>query len=143
MKTVGEALGPPVDATEDDKVDIRNLTQAQQMITRAVEQMPNDGSIVDSLGWVMLRQGKVADAVKTLEKAVELDPVDPEVNGHLGDAYWAAGRRLEARFQWHRALTLNPEPDDAARIEAKLREGGDEAAKAPTTAEKSAPQTTQ
>ena len=61
------------------------------------------------------------DAVKTLERAVELDPADSSINGHLGDAYWAVGRKLEATYQWRRALTLNPEPDDAAKLEAKLQ----------------------
>jgi Flp pilus assembly protein TadD len=86
-----------------------------------VQRRPNDGAIVDSLGWVMLRQGQVTDAVSTLERAVELEPEDSSVNGHLGDAYWAAGRKLEAAFQWRRALTFNPEPDDAAKLEAKLQ----------------------
>ena len=51
---------------------------------------------------------------------MELDPEDASINGHLGDAYWAAGRKLEATYQWRRALTFNPEPDDAAKLEAKL-----------------------
>jgi Flp pilus assembly protein TadD len=59
-------------------------------------------------------------AVKTLERAVELEPQDATINGHLGDAYWAVGRKLEATYQWRRALTLNPEPEDAAKLEAKL-----------------------
>jgi tetratricopeptide (TPR) repeat protein len=101
----------------------QNLTQAREMIDKAVQRRPNDGAIVDSLGWVMLRQGEVADAVKTLERAVELDPQDASINGHLGDAYWAAGRKLEATYQWRRALTFNPEPDDAAKLEAKLQSG--------------------
>jgi tetratricopeptide (TPR) repeat protein len=101
----------------------KNLTQARQMIEKAVQQRPNDGAIIDSLGWVMLRQGQVADAVTTLERAVELEPQDPEINGHLGDAYWAAGRKLEAIYQWRRALTFNPEPGDAAKLEAKLQGG--------------------
>ena len=46
------------------------------MIETAVQRRPNDGAIVDSLGWVMLRQGEVTDAVKTLERAVELDPAE-------------------------------------------------------------------
>ena len=50
-------------------------------------------------------------------------PEDPQINGHLGDAYWAAGRRLEATYQWRRALTFNPEPADAAKLEAKLQSG--------------------
>ena len=98
----------------------QNLPQARQMIEKALQRRPNDGAIVDSLGWVMLRQGQTADAVKTLERAVELEPEDASINGHLGDAYWAAGRKLEAAYQWRRALTFNPEPDDAAKLEAKL-----------------------
>ena len=100
----------------------RNLDRARQMIERAVEQRPNDGAIVDSLGWVMLRQGDTAGAVKALEHAVELLPEQADINGHLGDAYWAAGRRQEALFQWRRALNLNPEPEDIPKLEAKLRE---------------------
>ena len=100
----------------------RNLPRARQMIERAVEQRPNDGAIVDSLGWVMLRQGDKAGAVTTLEHAVELLPEDATINGHLGDAYWAAGRRQEALFQWRRALNLSPEPEDVPKLEAKLRE---------------------
>jgi tetratricopeptide (TPR) repeat protein len=100
-----------------------NLTQARAMIDKAVQHRPNDGAIVDSLGWVMLRQGEIADAVRTLEHAVELDPEDASINGHLGDAYWAAGRKLEATYQWRRALTFHPEPDDAAKLEAKLQGG--------------------
>jgi tetratricopeptide (TPR) repeat protein len=99
-----------------------NLDQAEQMIERAVAARPNDGAIVDSLGWVLLRQGDTAAAVKNLEHAVELQPDDPTINTHLGDAYWAAGRKLEARYQWERALTLNPEPEDIAKIEAKLHD---------------------
>ena len=101
----------------------QNLAQARAMIDKAVQHRPNDGAIVDSLGWVMLRQGEVAEAVRTLERAVELDPEDASINGHLGDAYFAAGRKLEATYQWRRALTFNPEPDDVAKLEAKLQGG--------------------
>ncbi len=101
----------------------QNLAEARQMIDKAAQRRPNDGAVIDSLGWVMLRQGQTADAVKTLERAVELDPQDPSINGHLGDAYWSAGRKLEAVYQWRRALIFNPEPDDAAKLEAKLQSG--------------------
>lgn len=101
----------------------QNLPQAREMIEKALQKRPNDGAIVDSLGWVMFRQGQFADAVKTLERAVELEPEDAEINGHLGDAYWAAGRKLEATYQWRRALTFNPEPEAAAKLEAKLQSG--------------------
>jgi Flp pilus assembly protein TadD len=99
-----------------------NLPQARQMLDRAVDLRPNDGALVDSLGWVQLAQGNVASGVKTLEKAVELAPEDATVNGHLGDAYWKAGRKLEAQYQWRRALSLNPDPDEVPKLEAKLRD---------------------
>lgn len=98
------------------------VDRARRMIERAVEQRPNDGAFIDSLGWVQLRQGDTAGALKNLERAVELQPEDPVINAHLGDALDAVGRRREAEFQWRRALNLNPEPADQARIEGKLRE---------------------
>ena len=101
----------------------RNLPRARQMIERAAAAQPNDGAILDSLGWVQLRQGDVQGAVKQLERAIELDSNDPTITSHLGDAYWAAGRKLEAQFQWRRALTLKPDPDDIVKLEAKLRDG--------------------
>jgi Flp pilus assembly protein TadD len=104
----------------------RNLSEAHDMIQRALDQRPNDGQIVDSLGWVDLRQGDVAQAVRLLEHAAELQPTDPTITGHLGDAYWEAGRHLEAEDQWRRALVEQPDPDDAARIEARLKSAGSE-----------------
>lgn len=98
-----------------------HLADARQMLQQAAAGRPNDGAIVDSLGFVMLRQGDVPQAVATLQRAVELDPEDSTINMHLGDAYAAAGRELEARYQWRRALTLNPTPDDATKLEAKLQ----------------------
>ena len=115
----------------------RNLPRARQMIQQALDQRPNDGAIVDSMGWLQLRQGDIAGAVKTLERAVELEPEDSTINEHLGDAYAAAGRKLEAQYQWRLALNLKPEPDDVPKLQAKLREG-DQAtggsASAPTAA---------
>ena len=98
----------------------RNLEQAREMIEKAVQQRPNDGSMVDSLGWVAMRMGDIANAVRLLERAAELEPGDATVNGHLGDAYWEAGRKLEAVFQWRRALGLKPEPEEKARLEERL-----------------------
>ncbi|GGF18253.1 hypothetical protein GCM10011611_25160 [Aliidongia dinghuensis] len=96
------------------------LSEALQLIKGAVTLRPDDGYIVDSLGWAYYRMGDYKNAETTLEHAVELKPADPEINAHLGDAYWQGGRRDEARLQWHRALGLNPEPDLARAIEAKL-----------------------
>ena len=90
------------------------------MLVRAVELEPDDGYIVDSLGWVYYRLGRFEEAVEQLERAVELKPADPVINDHLGDAYWRVGRKREAIVQWKRALSFEPEEDEVAIIEEKL-----------------------
>ncbi len=102
-----------------------NLDEGMKMIARAVELRPNDGYIVDSLGWAHYRLGQFEEAVANLERAVALKEDDPTINDHLGDAYWRVGRRLEATFQWKRALEANTESSDvnSADIEKKLKEG--------------------
>jgi Flp pilus assembly protein TadD len=99
----------------------RNLAQARAMLQTASEARQNDGAVTDSLGWVMYRQGDIAGAVRMLEHAVELEPEDSTITAHLGDVYFAAGRKLEARYEWRRALTLNPSPEDVPKLQAKLQ----------------------
>ena len=81
---------------------------------------------MDSLGWVLYRLGRYEEAVGHMELAVELEAVDPIVNDHLGDVYWAVGRYREARFQWNRALSFDPEEKEADRIRRKLEVGLDQ-----------------
>jgi tetratricopeptide (TPR) repeat protein len=107
------------------------LDEALSMIERAVAARPEDGYIVDSLGWALYRLGRYEEAVAHMERAVELMPIDPVVNDHLGDVYWAVGRKREAEFQWRRALSFadaapeeNPDADPA-RIRRKLEIGLD------------------
>lgn len=101
------------------------LDEALAMIERAVAALPDNGAIVDSLGWVLFRLGQYDDAVEILERAATLEPVDPVINDHLGDVYWAVGRSIEARFQWQRALSFNATEADAQRIRDKLDRGLD------------------
>ena len=102
-----------------------NLDEALGMIERAVAAQPDAGYIIDSLAWALFRLGRYEEAVEPMERAALLEPVDPVVTDHLGDVYWAVGRKLEARFQWHRALSFNPEEDEAIRIRRKLEVGLD------------------
>ena len=112
-----------------------NIDEAFKLLQQAADSAPRDGMIVDSLGWAYFRLGRWDDAVRELEKAVELKPGDPTINDHLGDAYWRAGRRLEGKFQWQHAKDLNPEPDDLAKINDKLKDGLPETSKPTATAE--------
>ncbi len=101
------------------------LDEALGMIEQAVAGQPDNGAIVDSLGWVLFELGRYDEAVVHMERAAALEPVDPVVNDHLGDVYWAVGRLNEAQFQWRRALSFDPDEADALRIRAKLADGLD------------------
>lgn len=100
-----------------------NMEEALGMIERAMAAEPQNGAIVDSLGWVLFQRSEFDAAVGHLENAVALLPVDPIINDHLGDAYWAVGRVIEAEFQWNRALSFDPLESDATRIRRKLEIG--------------------
>ncbi|WP_157961919.1 tetratricopeptide repeat protein [Acuticoccus kandeliae] len=110
-----------------------NLDEALDMVQRAVAARPEDGYIVDSLGWAYYRLGRYEDAVRELERAVALKPADPVINDHLGDAYWKVGRKLEAMFQWSHARDSEPEAAELVTILKKLRVGLDKATAEPAT----------
>ncbi len=98
----------------------RNLEDAIDLIERAVRLRPRSGYFVDSLGWVHYKLGNLDLAVAFLEQATILEPVDPVISDHLGDAYWATGRFVEARFKWQYALSITDDNDLKAELTAKL-----------------------
>ena len=99
------------------------LDEALAMVKKAVELKPNDGYIVDSLGWAYFQLRDYEAAVAQLERAVDIKAGDPIIAEHLGDAYWRVGRKLEAGFQWNHAKVNKPEPEDLVRIEGKIKNG--------------------
>jgi tetratricopeptide (TPR) repeat protein len=116
-----------------------NLDKAVAMIKTAVDLRPNDGYIVDSLGWAQYRMGNYQDAVDELERAIELKPADPVINDHLGDAYWEVGRKRDALFQWMHSRDLGPDKEELPKILAKIENGLNATPKPPITAETPAP----
>ncbi|WP_304171541.1 tetratricopeptide repeat protein [Phenylobacterium aquaticum] len=100
-----------------------HLSEALGMVQKAVGQNPHSGAMIDSLGWAYYRLGDYKKSVETLESAVEYEAGDPDINNHLGDAYWRVGRRDEALFQWRRVLTLAPEAKLKAEVEGKIATG--------------------
>jgi len=101
------------------------LDEALGMIETAVKAKPDSGAIADSLGWVYYRLGRFEDAEAAMEIAVKLLPIDPILSDHFGDVLWMVDRKREARFQWRRALSYEPEEADAERIRDKLSRGLD------------------
>lgn len=83
------------------------LDRALDMLEKALSLEPHDGSITDSVGWAYFKLARYEKALPYLERAAELMPGDAIINDHLGDVYWHVGRRIEARYQWKRALTAD------------------------------------
>ena len=107
-----------------------DLDSAEAMVRKASALRPDDASITDSLGWAEFKRGRVAEAIATLERAAEADPSQAEIQEHLGDALYTAGRRFEARFAWRAAL-VTAEAEDKSRLQAKLDVGLTPATAAP------------
>ncbi|MEQ1755504.1 MAG: tetratricopeptide repeat protein [Micropepsaceae bacterium] len=112
-----------------------NIREGLEMLQRAVELRPDDGYVVDSLGWAHYRLGNFKAATEYLEKAVLLEPGLSTINDHLGDAYWRTGRKLEAKFQWQHALAMAPEKADEPKIMRKLDVGLEDQPKNPSRAD--------
>ncbi len=106
----------------------QSLDEADAFIARAFKAAPDNGAIIDSMGWSKFVRGHFAEAVELLEQARAAEPHDPTVADHLGDALWRVGRRIEARHVWTSALALEPDEKLRARLERKLAVGLDLAA---------------
>jgi tetratricopeptide (TPR) repeat protein len=82
--------------------------EAYTLIRQALELSPEDPSIIDSMGWVLFKLGRIAEAITYLQKAYEQFP-DPEVAAHLGEALWVQGKKAEAKAVLRENLQNNPD----------------------------------
>jgi Flp pilus assembly protein TadD len=88
------------------------------MLRHAVELRPDDGYVLDSLGWLFVKRGRLDDARATLERADRLAPFEPEILLHLGELCLRRGQDARARELFHQALALDP----VGRLRARLEE---------------------
>lgn len=86
------------------------LDEALVLIEKALQLAPKDPAILDSLGWVYFRMGKLKQALTLLEQAFALFP-DAEVAAHLGEVLWALEDRAQAKAIWSKALNKTPDSD--------------------------------
>ncbi|HMT79449.1 MAG TPA: tetratricopeptide repeat protein, partial [Azonexus sp.] len=86
------------------------LPEALALIARALSLSPEDPFIMDSMGWVLFRQGKLPEALQTLENAYKLK-ADPEIAAHLGEVLWVSNRKDDARRLLTDAAKANPDND--------------------------------
>jgi len=103
------------------------LDEAQALVQSALKEEPFNGAYLDSLGWIYLKENKLADAEATLRKALERESHDATIHSHLGDLYVKTGRPEQAArewekslAEWRRSLPADVENEKVAELEKKL-----------------------
>jgi tetratricopeptide (TPR) repeat protein len=86
------------------------LDEAFAYVARALKLRPDSPAILDSMGWVLYRQGDLAQAAGYLRRALELNQ-DDEIAAHLGEVLWMSGQHAAARAVWREGLTHAPDSD--------------------------------
>lgn len=95
------------------------IREARELVSRALKLDPDNPMILDSMGWVEYRSGKLEAALRYLQRAHHLMP-DPEIAAHLGEVLWKMGREAEARELWARSLEANPDSDLIRRTQQRF-----------------------
>ncbi len=98
----------------------QRLPEARELIEKALKLSPDDSFIIDSMGWVLYRQGKAKDALEWLQKAFAARP-DAEIAAHLGEVLWALGRRDEAERVLNDAAKKDPGNEAIANTLKRLK----------------------
>ncbi|MFQ5950065.1 MAG: tetratricopeptide repeat protein, partial [Nitrospiria bacterium] len=97
------------------------LSEAIDLVNRALAVRPDDGYFIDSLGWAYYKKGMIGDALAMLQKAVLLVPDDPVIHEHLGEVYLGENKVDLARKAWVQSLQLNP---DNMELISRFKEAG-------------------
>lgn len=98
----------------------KNLETAEKLARRALTLRPNDGFILDTLGWVLYKQNKIPEAIKTLEKAHQLESNESIIAEHLGDVYFKSALPQKAREMYERAVQFEQNENNAKKIRSKI-----------------------
>jgi tetratricopeptide (TPR) repeat protein len=98
----------------------RDLAEARQLITAALAQTPDNAATLDSMGWLLFREGKLAEALDHLQRANKAG-ADPEIDLHIGEVQWSMGDQAAARATWQAALEKAP---DNVKLRKRLERAG-------------------
>jgi tetratricopeptide (TPR) repeat protein len=97
------------------------LPEARKLIERALELAPDDYFIIDSLGWVLYREGDLKGAAEQLRRAYSGRP-DAEIGAHLGEVLWVMGERDEANRVWQESLKASPDNETLQKTIKRLKQ---------------------
>lgn len=96
------------------------LDEAEAYLTKAIDIEPNNPTIIDSLGWLLFRQGQHEEALYYLQKAY-VQRQEPEIGGHLVEVLWALNRKNEARELYHQVLKKFKQQEYILHLQRKLK----------------------
>lgn len=105
------------------------LDDALKLVMAALKQKPDDGYILDTLGWIYFKQGRLKLALETLKKANDKVGNEPVILEHLGDVYGKLGNRNRSMEMYNRAIENSTDAGDIERIKNKLRKYADDVRK--------------
>lgn len=98
------------------------LDEAFALVARALKLRPDSPAILDSMGWVLYRQGDLAQATSYLRRALSLSQ-DDEIAAHLGEVLWVSGQREDAKSVWREALVQFPDSEKIRAVMERLQAG--------------------
>jgi len=99
----------------------KDLTEALNLIQRAVDAQPANPSFLGSLGWVHFKLGHLDEAERYLSESVRLNEASALTQEHLGDVHARRGETRQAREAWKNALSRSVEAASQTRLKEKLR----------------------
>ncbi|WP_076594154.1 tetratricopeptide repeat protein [Herminiimonas arsenitoxidans] len=97
-----------------------HLQEARTLIEKALKIAPEDPFIMDSMGWVLFRQGHLPEAESYLRRAYAIRP-DVEIGVHLGEVLWVKGEKADAQKLWRDANQKDPKSDLLKSTLTRLR----------------------
>lgn len=101
----------------------KNIGESIVMLKKANALAPNNGAILDSLGWAYYNLGKYELARGYLEKAGQLVASDPDINSHLGDVYWQLNEKTTAKLFWQKSLEKTSDETGRLHLQRKISSG--------------------
>jgi tetratricopeptide (TPR) repeat protein len=97
------------------------LDEAEIMIKKALLKKPDDGAIIDSLGWVYYKKGNYQLALQELLRANQLVPDDPTIAEHIGDIYVSLKEYSKALPYYEKSIQLEKDVKKKKIVEDKLK----------------------
>ncbi len=97
-----------------------SLVEAEELARKAMSKQPNDGYIMDTMGWVLFKKGEVEESVRLLEAAYKVQSSEPIIAEHLGDAYYRLQLMEKARKMYQKAVEKETDAQKAQKLRSKI-----------------------